>query len=126
MSVNSQPWDYFPLLTVYAFTSKKKARKFVRKKTGLDYTFIGKSGQCTFYESDRGGGFCVILLRCDDVSTQQKYAILAHECVHYTQYYEESTGGKLDTETAAYATQSAMLACVDQIGEEWFNATPQT
>lgn len=120
----SQPWDYFPLLPVYAFTSKKKARKFVKKCTGLDLTTLGKSGQCTWFEND-GGGFVLILLNVKEETAAQRYSILAHECVHYAQYHAEAVGCPLDNETQAYIVQSAMHACIDQIGEEWF-ATPQT
>lgn len=121
----SQPWDYFPLLPVYAFISKKEARKFVRKRTGIEPDLIVKSGQCTWYERD-GGGFCVILLNVPKKETMaRKMALLAHECVHYAQYHAQAVGLPCDDETQAYITQSAMHACIDQIGEEWF-ATPQT
>lgn len=123
---DSQPWDYYPLLPLFAFTSVKKARKFVKKSTGIDYEFgIDKDGRCTWYENKENGGFCVICLPCKGKTTKQKYAILAHECVHYAQYFAEEIGGKLDDETEAYTMQAAMLACIDQIGEEWFTATPQ-
>lgn len=118
----AQPWDYFPLLPVFAFTSKKKARRFVKKSTGMKYTVTGKNGQCTWYENDNGAGFCVIRLDCKNHTPRQRYAILAHECVHYAQYFAESINGKLDAETDAYVVQSAMIACIDQIGEEWFTA----
>lgn len=116
---NIQPWDYFPLIPVYAFTSKKKARRFVKEKTGLEYTVTGKNGQCTWYDNGKVG-FCVVRLDCKNKSQAQKYGILAHECVHYAQYFAEHIDGKLDSETEAYVVQSAMLACIDQIGEEWF------
>lgn len=121
----SQPWDYFPMLELYAFTSKKKLRKFVRKRTGQEPTLMGKNGQCTWYERD-GGGFVIILLSVGKEETAaRKYSLLAHECVHYAQYHAEAVGCPLDNETQAYIVQSAMHACIDQIGEEWF-ATPQT
>lgn len=115
----SQPLDYFPLLPVYAFTSKKKARKFVKEKTGLEYTVTENNGQCTLYENGNVG-FCIVLLDCKDKPQAQKYALLAHECVHYSQYFSEHIDGNLDSETEAYVVQSAMLACIDQIGDEWF------
>lgn len=113
------------MLKVYAFTSDKKARKFIKKKTGIDFTDLGKNGQCTWFEMD-GGGFCVILLRVGKKETaKRKYALLAHECVHYAQYHAEAVGTPLDNETQAYIVQSAMSACIDQLGEEWFSETPQ-
>lgn len=113
----SQPWDYYPLLPIFAFKSEKKARKFVKEKTGTDFTVTGKNGQCTWYESEKGGGFVVILLRCKGKSASQKLAVLAHECVHYAQYFEEAQGEKLDTESEAYIVQSAFHACIDQLGD---------
>lgn len=122
MSDKSQPWDYFPLYPVYAFTNLKKARKFVKKITGIKYKPSGKNGSFTEYENeDLGDRFGVIYLDCDDVSTQSKYAVLAHECVHYAQSFSKTVSDDpLDDETFAYVVESAMMACVDQIGEEWF------
>lgn len=116
----SQPWDYYPMIPIFAFKSVKKARKFVKEKTGLDYTDIGKSGQCTWYEKE-GGGFVVVLLRCNKKPAESKYAVLVHECVHYAQYCAEAQGVALDTETQAYITQAAFHACVDQLGKDYFN-----
>lgn len=116
----SQPWDYFPMLELYAFTSKKKLRKFVRKRTGLEPKLIGNNGQCTWYQTG-GGGFVTILLDIPKAETMvRKVASLAHECVHYAQYHAEAVGTPLDDETQAYIVQSAMSACIDQIGKEWF------
>lgn len=120
----SQPWDYFPLLPVFAFTDVSKAKRFVKSKTGIDMKVNGKQGQCTWFDHDDTGGFVVVLLICDESSATQKYACLAHECVHYAQFYADMIDGKLDNETEAYTMQSAMLACVEQIGEEWFTETP--
>lgn len=123
-----QPWDYYPLYPVYAFTSVKKARKFVKNITGKRFEPSGKEGTFTFYEHEDGRHkLGIILLKCQDKTTSQKYAVLAHECIHYTQEFAESiTGQPLDDESFAYIAQSAMLACIDQIGEEWFTANPTT
>lgn len=121
----NQPWDYFPLLPVFAFTSVKKARKFVRQKTGLRFESSGETGVCVWYDRQNEEGFCVILLKCHDSSATKKYACLAHECTHYAQNVAEHLDADFDAETQAYVMESAMLACVDQIGEEWFTATPQ-
>lgn len=120
----SQPWDWFPMIPLYAFTSVKKARKFVKKRIGADYEFTGKNGECTWYECDNG--FCIIVLQCADYSSAKKHGVLAHECVHYMQFYAKCAGTTLDEETEAYITQSAVSACIDQIGEEWFSETQQT
>lgn len=122
-----QPWDYFPLYPVRAFTSVKKARKYVKKVTGKRFEPSGCQGTFTFYEHDDGvHKLGIILLECDGKTTPQKYATLAHECIHYAQQFAESvTGEPLDNESFAYVAQSAMHACIDQIGEEWF-AIPQT
>ena len=125
MKKYSQPWDYFPLIPVFAFTSVKKARKFVRNKTGLRFEPSGKQGSFTWYDRTGAEGFAVILLKCHDSGTTQKYACLAHECTHYAQAYAQSLDAELDEETQAYVMQSAMLACVDQIGEEWFTTPLQ-
>ena len=116
----TQPWDYFPIIPIYAFTSLKKARKFIKKKTGCEYTFLGKDGQCTMYKHVSGANFCLILLNCKDKSTKDKYSVLAHECVHYAQNHAEYTGAPLDDETEAYIVEAAMLACIDQIGAKYF------
>lgn len=121
----SQPWDYFPMIPVFAFTSVKKARKFVKKATGKDYMAGTGSGRCTWYDNG-DGGFCVICLNCKESSSAHKYVTLAHECVHYAQYYGEFVGCRPDSETEAYLVESAMDACINQIGVEWFTETPQT
>lgn len=120
----SQPWDYFPMIPIYAFTSVKKAQKFVRNRIGVDYEFTGKNGECTWYESING--FVLIVLQCEGSSFAKKLGVLAHECTHYAQFYADGAKTTLDVETQAYITQAAMSACVDQIGEEWFTAIPQT
>lgn len=124
---NTQPWDYFPLLPLFAFTDIEKARKKIMKMTGEKYHHTGKSGTFSHYVSkDSCGEFGIIYLDCDDKPASQKYAILAHECVHYARAVEDSLGAeRFEEETEAYIVQSAMLACIDQIGEEWFNVTPQ-
>lgn len=119
MEQPSQPWDYFPLLPLHAFTSLKKARKKVSEITGLRFEPKAASGTLTWYERD-DGGFCVMYLRDNGMTTQQKYAVLAHECVHYAQNFAEFIGTELDRETEAYVVQAAMQACIDQIGEVWF------
>lgn len=121
----SQPWDYFPLLPLYAFASEDEARKFVKKKTGKELTVIGKNGQCTWYDHATDP-FCVIVLTVSNIPAAQRYALIAHECVHYQQYNAEHFGNKLDPETEAFVVQSAMLACIDQIGEEWLTETQPT
>lgn len=121
-----QPWDYFPLFNVYAFTNAKKARKFVKRITGTRFESSGKSGTFNFYRNTEcGQSFGVILLQADNESTAQRYSLLAHECVHYARTFAEEQGMPLDEETEAHVVQCAMLACIDQIGEEWF-AIPQT
>jgi len=114
-----QPWDYFPLIPVFAFTDKKKAKKFVKEKTGLKYNDSGKAGSFTWYENPNGS-FAVILLSCNESSAAQKYACLAHECTHYAQAVAQSMDTALDEESQAYVMQAAMLACIAQIGEKWF------
>lgn len=122
----SQPWDYFPLFPVYAFTDIKKARKKVKKITGKHYEPSDKAGCFTAYRHDDGVHmFGIIYLNNGESSTARKYAGLAHECVHYARTYADYIGNQLDEETEAYVVQCAMLACIDQIGEEWF-AIPQT
>lgn len=125
---NSQPWDYYPLFPIYAFTDIRKARNKVKKITGRRYEPSGKQGSFTEYEHDGGSlRFGIIYLDCDDETASHKYAVLAHECVHYAQAFEETvTKARLDDETFAYVMQCAMLSCIDQIGGEWFNETQQT
>lgn len=116
-----QPWDYFPLPELHAFTSLKKARKFVKKITGLRFEPSGKQGTFTAYENN-GMKFCVIYLDFSQKISKWRYALLAHECTHYARYVEEHFGNQLDEETEAYTVQCAMLACINQIGEEWFES----
>lgn len=121
-----QPWDFFPLFPVYAFSDLKKCAKFVKKKTGMRFNRDTESGTFELYSNQSGEKFAVIYIDGTGLRPMQKYAVLAHECVHYMQYYAKDIGQKrLDKETAAYVVQSAMYACTMQIGEEWFNATPQ-
>lgn len=125
---NTQPWDIFPLPNLYAFTSLKKARKFVKKITGLRFEPNCKAGSFSAFECSSDSSFnkfCVIYLKKEKSNTfSQKCSLLAHECTHYAQYVARLMETKFDDETEAYIVDSAMMACIDQIGEEWF-ATQQ-
>lgn len=114
----TQVGDHFQFIPLYAFTSKKKVRRFVKERTGEEYPITGKHGQCSLYMG--ADAFCVILMRNTKHTPSERFALLAHECVHYAQYHESEVGCKLDDETEAYLVQAAMRACIDQIGEEWF------
>lgn len=116
--------DFFPFPEVKAFTSKKKARKCVKKITGKDVVFGGRYAQCSEYENDSTGRMlCVVVMypACRDLGYAQKMAMLAHECVHVVKaWLDMMEADKPDEETVAYGVQCAMLECIDQIGEEWF------
>lgn len=115
-----QVWNYLPMPYVRAFTSKKKARKFIKKKTGKEFKWLGKSAQTDAFENERGEVVAVITLCVDDASAAQKAAILAHECSHVLDAWMESIGeDSAGEEVKAYAIQCLMLACLEQLGDEW-------
>lgn len=119
----SQPWDYFPLFPVYAFTDLKKARKLVKKITGKRFEPVeNKDGTFSLYEhEDKKHKFGVVFLDCENYEIKDKFAVLAHECIHYAQAFSDGASSTpLDDETFAYTAECAMLACIDQIGIDWF------
>lgn len=126
--MSNQIWDWFPFPPIFAFTSIKKCRKFVRNKFGKRFERKGVNGTCwVYHHPDCGEISCVVYLNCKDERPSRKYAILAHECCHVADaFFENIKEEEIGEETYAYTVQAAMLACIEQIGEEWFTETPQT
>lgn len=114
-----QVWNFFPMPYIRVFTSKKKARKYIKKKTGQEFSWLGKSAQTDTFKN--GNEIIAVITLCvDDESTFQKAAILAHECLHVIDAWMESIGeDNAGEEIRAYAIQCVMLACLDQLGESW-------
>lgn len=118
----NQPWQFFPMLPLFAFNDKKKAKRFISDKLNEDYEFDDAHGSCVLFEQDNDG-FCIILINADRDKPAQRAGLLTHECVHYMQFVEDIFQTKFDRETAAYIVQAAFLSAVSQIGEKWFTAT---
>ncbi len=117
--------DWFPFPEVKAFTSYKKARKYVKRRTGKvlrDPRPLGLDGQCTVIENrERGDVLCVVVLLCEKSGMKGKVGILGHECAHVVRAWLDMMEAESpDEETVAYGIQAAMLSCIEQIGEEWF------
>lgn len=126
--MNDQIWDWFPFPRIHAFSSVKKAKKFVKKRTQgkSSLKWIGKSAQTNYYEGiGVAESFCVLTFDCDDKSAEAKAAMITHECSHLVDHWLEEIGEtECGTETRAYALQCAVLATIEQLGEEWL--TQQT
>lgn len=120
-------WDWFPFPRIYVFTSKKKARRFIRRKFDHDFNWIGKSAQTDYFKMGGEESQAVITIPKREMSMSHKIALIAHECSHIVDAWledigEEDAGG----EVRAYATQCAVLTVCDKLGEEWFTETQQT
>lgn len=115
------PTDYMPCPDLYAFASRKKARKFALKNYGEEPRDVPWAEGVTWItKNDSGHTVCLVVIEADDSSAAQKTALLAHECVHAAQAWAESMGeDEPGEEWMAYAVQSCMLTCLDQLGEEW-------
>lgn len=114
-----QVWNFLPMPFIKTFTSRKKARKYIKKKLGHEFRWIGKSAQTdTFHKGIEI--IAVITLDVDNETPAQKAAILAHECSHVVDAWMENIGeDNAGEEIRAYAIQCVMLACLDQLGEKW-------
>lgn len=115
------PTDWVPCPDVYAFTSRKKARKFAIKHYGGEPKDIpGADGVTWYTKSDQGNTVCLVVIEADGKPVAQQMALLAHECVHVAQAWADDMGEtKTGDEWMAYAVQSAMLECLKQLGDEW-------
>lgn len=115
-----QMWDWYPFPRIHTFTSRKKARKFLRRKLGHDMTWLGKSAQTDYFRKGGEESQAVITLCVEGKSASQRAAILAHECSHIIESWLEDIGeDEPGEEIRAYAIQCAMLTCLDQLGESW-------
>lgn len=62
---------------------------------------------------------CLVVIEAE-ASVKQRMALLAHECVHVAQAWAAAMGeDEPGDEWEAYAVQSAMLACLKQLGKSW-------
>lgn len=112
-------WCY-PFPEIVAFKSFKKAKKYAKKRFDVDMAKVS-SGQCDTFISDSDiEPVCIVVVTGGD-NPSDRYALLAHECVHVVHSWLDYMGvQKPDEEQVAYGVQSAMQACIHQIGEEWF------
>lgn len=120
--MENQMWDYFPFPRIFCTTSKKKADQWVKEMTrgAKEFPTPLYDGQCTFYPCNGGENLAVIYVSKKVKDQGQRIALLAHEVSHLVDCIEESlTDERLDTETRAYCMQSAMIACLDQLGKKW-------
>lgn len=121
-----QMWEWYPMPRIKVFTNHKKARKWIKKYTGCESQWLGKNAQTDYISEDlHAESLAVITIDGRIKNTKQKIAILAHECSHVVDYWlndmgEEEPGGEI----RAYAIQSVMMACLEQLGESWL--IPQT
>lgn len=115
-----QIWDWYPFPRIHVFTSRKKARKFLKRKFEHDMAWLGKSAQTDYFRKGGEESQAVITLCVDDDRASQRAAILAHECLHVVESWLEDIGeDSAGEEIKAYAIQCAMLTCLDQLGESW-------
>lgn len=122
MTESIQMWHFFPFPRIHAFRDKKKAGKFIKKRTQgkSKAKWIGKQGQTDYFKGVGCESFCVLTFDCDESDTAHKAAIVAHECSHLVDHLIEELGEtECGTEFRAYALQCAMLATFEQLGEEW-------
>lgn len=115
-----QIWDWYPFPRIHVFTSRKKARKFLKRKFDHDMSWLGKSAQTDYFRKGGEESQAVITLCVEDKSTAQRAAILAHECMHVVESWLEDIGeDNAGEEIKAYAIQCAMLTVLGQLGESW-------
>lgn len=115
-----QIWDWYPFPRIHVFTSRKKARKFLKRKFDHDMAWLGKSAQTDYFRKCGEESQAVIILCVKDKSAAQRAAILAHECMHVVESWLEDIGeDNAGEEIKAYAIQCAMLAALDELGESW-------
>ena len=113
--------DFLPIPSVKVFTSRKKAKKYVKKHIGLEYRWLnGVDGQASLYEHPEAGSVAVITLECDQYAADSRIALLAHECCHIVDDWFKMIGERdTATEVRAYMLEGLMYAAIDQLGEEW-------
>lgn len=118
------PTDWMPCPDVYAFTSRKKARKFALKKYGFEPRDIpGTDGVTMTLKNDQGHTVCLVIIESKNMDASNKIAVLAHECVHVAQVWAGNMGeDKPGVEWMAYAVQSTMLTCLKQLGDKWLES----
>lgn len=115
-----QMWDLYPFPCIHVFTSRKKARKFIKRKTGLKLDWLGKSAQTDYYRKAGAESLAVVTLNCGGATFEQKVAIVAHECSHIVDSWLKDIGeDSPGEEVRAYAIQCAILTCLDQIDPKW-------
>jgi len=107
-----------PAPDIYAFSSKKKARKFALKKYGVELKPWSTNGLTTTLVN--GDETVCIVVVSTDRGPKHKAALLAHECVHVAHSWADAMGDEHPSEEfMAYSAQCAFLACIDQLGDEW-------
>lgn len=113
--------DFLPIPSVKVFTSRKKAKKYVKKHMGLEYRWIdGVDGQASLYEHPEAGSVAVITLECDQYAAYSRIALLAHECCHIVDDWFKMIGETdIATEVRAYMLEGLMYTAIDQLGEQW-------
>lgn len=117
----AHPTDWMPCPDLHVFTSRGKARRFAIEQTGKEPDLMPSSNAVTASLVEDGKSLCIVVVpKKDEFDKRQRVAILAHECVHVAQFWAECMGeSKPGNEWMAYATQSAMLVALDQLGEKW-------
>lgn len=116
------PTDYMPCPDLHAFDSRRKARKFARRACGEEPPDMGGGEGATLTRRGPDGEtvLLVVVEPRDGAGAAQRAALLAHECVHaalsWADVMAEERPGE---EWLAYAVQSCMLTCLDQLGEDY-------
>lgn len=118
--------DWFPFPTIRVFKSQKKAARYYKTMTGGELEKIreDKLALVKWLTNDKSCESLAIVVidakQLKNDSTAQLYGIIAHECSHIVDHImddlgEDCPGG----EFRAYSLQCAMMAVVEQLGEEW-------
>lgn len=116
-----QMWEWYPMPCIKVFTNHKKARKWIKKHTAMEIQWLGKNAQTDYFsEGLHAESLAVITIDGRIKDIKQRIAILAHECSHVVDDWLNDMGeDDAGSEIRAYAIQSAMMACMEQLGESW-------
>lgn len=133
-----QMWDWFPFPKIVVYTDYSKADKAYRKMFGEDFAlFPGKCAVVHYCIKDGEVPIAFTFIdseKLEDCSLIDKVAIISHEASHIVDnVLEDMSETEVGTETRAYMLQSAVMAIMNQVGEEWLtqqqtkrNAKPKT
>lgn len=115
-----QMWEYFPFPRIHVFTSQKKAAKYIKRSFGREFIWAGKNAQVDYFNKAGEESQAVITINFGNESPEQRVAMLAHQCSHIIDEMSKDLDNTyISPEIRACAMQSAMLACLNQLGDKW-------